>query len=68
MHTPTPIIVVRRAFTDCPDLVIELANPSTAPEDAIRRFYPSAIFDGRDGFDTEDGSFLYDRMNTTIHR
>lgn len=59
------VVVVRRAFSDCPDMVLRPRLRETA-EDAIRRHYPSAKFDGLSGFDTDDGgSFLYDDMLTT---
>lgn len=62
---PIPVVVVRRAFADSPDHVLRPRIRETA-EDAILRHYPSAQFDGRSGFDTDDGgSWLYDAMKTT---
>ena len=63
-HLPR-VVVVRRAYNDCPEGVYAIASGEDV-YDTIRRHYPSATFEGFGGFDTEDGgSFLFDDMHIT---
>lgn len=53
------VIVVRRAYTDCPDRVLSGGERDT--ERMIEKYYPGAVLDKCGGFDTPDGgSYLYD--------
>ena len=53
------ILVIRRAYSDCPEHVAVLVTKSA--EQVIAARYPGAVLDGCGGFDTTDGgSYLYD--------
>lgn len=53
------VIVVRRAYTDCPDRV--LSGGERDYERMIEKYYPGAVIDKCGGFDTPDGgSYVYD--------
>ena len=63
LHTRVELIVIRRAYDDTPHRVIRV-DPTNDTEWTIQRYYPGATLDTNGGFDSTEGTFIYDRLTT----
>jgi hypothetical protein len=63
LHTRVELIVIRRAYSDTPHRVIRV-EPANDTAWTIQRYYPDAVLDTNGGFDSPEGSFIYDRLMT----